>query len=116
MLNPRNRSYPNTHEVQPEGVVNNVEFHEAIRILSQVVTNQVGPKRGARQEGVDTSRIREFLRMNSPSFTHLSTTENPENFVEELKKVFNVMHVIDVVRLELAAYKLKNVTTTWFDQ
>uniref|UniRef100_M1DFS0 Retrotransposon gag protein n=1 Tax=Solanum tuberosum TaxID=4113 RepID=M1DFS0_SOLTU len=32
--------------------------------------------------------IREFLRMNPPSFTSSVTTEDPENFVEELKKVF----------------------------
>uniref|UniRef100_M1D8V3 Retrotransposon gag protein n=1 Tax=Solanum tuberosum TaxID=4113 RepID=M1D8V3_SOLTU len=55
-------------------------------MLSQAVTNQVGQQRGARQEEADTSRIREFLRMNPPSFTDSSTTEDPENFIEELKK------------------------------
>ena len=46
-------------------------------------------------------RIRDFLRINPPSFTGLSTTEDMENFVEKLKKVFNVMHVIDAERVEL---------------
>ncbi|WMV08297.1 hypothetical protein MTR67_001682, partial [Solanum verrucosum] len=32
-------------------------------MLSQVVTNQVGQQRGARQEETDTSRINKFLRM-----------------------------------------------------
>ena len=49
-------------------------------------------------------RIREFLRMNAPSFIGLSTIEDMENFVEELKKVFNVMHVVDADKVELAAY------------
>uniref|UniRef100_M1DTX1 Gag-pol polyprotein n=1 Tax=Solanum tuberosum TaxID=4113 RepID=M1DTX1_SOLTU len=54
-------------------------------MLSQVVTNQAGKQRGARQEVTNTLRIREFLRMNPPSFTGSRTTEDPECFVEELK-------------------------------
>ena len=54
--------------------------------------------------------------MNPPSFTGLITTEDPENFVDELKKVFDVMHVADAKRVDLASYQLKNVAGTWFDQ
>ena len=54
--------------------------------------------------------------MNPPSFTGSSTNEDPENFVEELKKVFDVMLVVDAERVELAAYQLKNVSRTWSDQ
>ncbi|KAH0776452.1 hypothetical protein KY290_007863 [Solanum tuberosum] len=45
-----------------------------------------------------------------------STTEDSENFIEELKKIFDVMHVADTERAELAAYQLKDVARTWFDQ
>ncbi|KAG5600138.1 hypothetical protein H5410_031508 [Solanum commersonii] len=76
---------------------------------------EVQPKGRARQEGVDTSMIREFLRMNPPSFTGSSTSEDPENFVDELKKVFDVIYVANTERVELAAYQLKNVARTWFD-
>ncbi|WMV37414.1 hypothetical protein MTR67_030799 [Solanum verrucosum] len=54
--------------------------------------------------------------MNPPSFMGLSTTEDPKNFIKELKKVFEVMHVADTERVELAAYQQKNVARTWFDQ
>ncbi|WMV34377.1 hypothetical protein MTR67_027764 [Solanum verrucosum] len=54
--------------------------------------------------------------MNPTSFTRSSTAEDPENFIEELKKVFDVMHVTDTVRVELATYQMKNVVRTWFDQ
>ncbi|XP_049373003.1 uncharacterized protein LOC125837981 [Solanum verrucosum] len=54
--------------------------------------------------------------MNPTSFTRSSTAEDPENFIEELKKVFDVMHVTDTVRVELATYQMKNVARTWFDQ
>lgn len=38
------------------------------------------------------------------------TTKDIKNFVDELKKVFAVMHVGDVERVEVATYQLKNVT------
>ncbi|WMV37585.1 hypothetical protein MTR67_030970 [Solanum verrucosum] len=71
---------------------------------------------GARHERADTSRIREFLGMNPPNFMGSSTTEDPENFIEELKKIFDVMHVADTERVELAVYQLKDVARTWFGQ
>ncbi|WMV33146.1 hypothetical protein MTR67_026531 [Solanum verrucosum] len=111
--NVEKQELPNSPEVQPQGEVTNAEFREAIKMLSQVVTNQVGQKRGAQQGEADTSRIHEFLRMNPPSFTGSSTTEDPENFIEELKSVFEVMHVVDTERVELATYQLKNVSRTW---
>ncbi|XP_015054851.1 uncharacterized protein LOC107001235 [Solanum pennellii] len=107
---------PNAPEVQPQREVTNVEFWEAIRMLSQVMTYHVVQKRASQQEEVDTSRVREFLRVNPPSITRSSPTEDPENFVEELKKVFEVMHMVDVERVELAAYQLMGVARTWFDQ
>ena len=44
-----------------------------------------------------------------------STTGDPENFIEELKKVFEVMHVVDIERAKLATYNLKGIARTWFD-
>ncbi|KAK4713118.1 hypothetical protein R3W88_019025 [Solanum pinnatisectum] len=96
--NVEEQKLPNAPEVQPQGEVTNAEFREAIRMFRQVVTNQAGQKKRARQEEADTSRIREFLRMNPLSFTGSSTAEDPENFIEELKK------------------GMKNVARTWFDQ
>ena len=68
------------------------------------MTNQVGHQRGVLQDVADTSRIREFLIMNPPDFTGSNVTEDPENFVEELQKVFQVMCVTDVEHVELASY------------
>ena len=50
--------------------------------------------------------------MNPPSFMGSNTTEDPEHFIEELKKVFDVIHVADTERVELAAYQLKDVART----
>ncbi|KAH0714755.1 hypothetical protein KY284_007660 [Solanum tuberosum] len=61
-------------------------------------------------------QIHEFLRMNPPSFTGSSVTEDPENFIEELQKVFEIMHISDAKRVELVAYQMKGVSRIWFDQ
>ncbi|KAG5571158.1 hypothetical protein H5410_060924 [Solanum commersonii] len=76
----------------------------------------LGNKDELKNEVVYTYRIREFLRMNPLSFTGSSTTEDLKNFIEELKKVFKVMHVANSERAELVAYPLKNVSRTWFNQ
>ena len=54
--------------------------------------------------------------MNLPNFTSSSFIEDPKNFVEELKKVFKIMHVVDTERVELFAYQMKGVSRILFDQ
>ena len=39
-----------------------------------------------------------------------------ENFIEELKKVLDIMHNVDTERVRLFAYELKYVVRTWLDQ
>ena len=51
--------------------------------------------------------------MNLPSFTGSSTTEDPKNFIEELKKVFDVMHIVCVEKVEMVENQLKSVASTW---
>ncbi|XP_049352722.1 uncharacterized protein LOC125817213 [Solanum verrucosum] len=77
---------PNALEVQTQEEIKYVDFRETIRMLSQVVTYHVG-QRDNRHEVVDTSTILELLRMNPPSVTGSSISENPENFIEELKRM-----------------------------
>ena len=54
--------------------------------------------------------------MNPPSFTGSSITEDPENFVEELQKVFEIMHATDAEKVKLDAYQLNGIARIWFDQ
>ncbi|KAH0765295.1 hypothetical protein KY285_001166 [Solanum tuberosum] len=114
-VEPQKQEVPNAPEVQPQGEVTNAEFWEAMRMLSQDVTNQVGHREN-RQEVTNTLRIRGSLRMNPPSFTSSSVTEDLKKFVEELQKVFEIMHISDVERVELEAYQMKGVARIWFDQ
>lgn len=80
------------------------------------MTNQVVQQRGARQEETDTLRILKFFKMNSPILTGSISIEDPNNIIEDLKKVFYVMLVAHVERVEIAAYQLSNVSRTLFDQ
>ncbi|XP_015084297.1 uncharacterized protein LOC107027727 [Solanum pennellii] len=76
-VEPQEQGVAKAPNVQPQREFINVEFREAIRILGQLVTNQVGKQQGARQKEADISRILEFLRMNPPSFI---------GFITELKE------------------------------
>uniref|UniRef100_A0A0V0GRK1 Putative ovule protein n=1 Tax=Solanum chacoense TaxID=4108 RepID=A0A0V0GRK1_SOLCH len=67
----------------------------------------------SQHEVVDTSRICALLRMNPPSFTGSSITENPENFIEEHKRVFDVMHIAESERVGLSAYQMKGIARIW---
>ncbi|XP_015170747.1 uncharacterized protein [Solanum tuberosum] len=53
--------------------------------------------------------------MNPPEFTASNHSEDPENFVYELQKVFEVMHVVDTECVELVSYHLKGVSKIWND-
>lgn len=72
-------------------------------MLSQV--NQAGQQRGNRRNVADASRIWEFPMMNLPDFTSSSVIEDLNNFMENFQKVFEVMHVVDVKRVELVHTK-----------
>lgn len=76
--------------MQPKGEVTNVEFREAIQMMIQAVTNKVCQQRWVGQDVTNTSRIREFLRMNSPIFTGLILTKDLEYFVEEFRRFYRL--------------------------
>ncbi|XP_049399660.1 uncharacterized protein LOC125863665 [Solanum stenotomum] len=94
---------PNALEVQTQEEINHADFREAIWMLSEVATYHVG-QRDNRHKVVDTSRIRELLRMNPPRFIGSSVIEDPKNFIEELKRLFDVMHMVADMRSRVSLY------------
>ncbi|KAK4712764.1 hypothetical protein R3W88_018671 [Solanum pinnatisectum] len=60
-----------------------------------------------------TSRIRDFKRMNPPTFFGSKVEEDPQGFIDELFKVLHVMGVSPQEKAELAAYQLKDVAQVW---
>ena len=67
--------------------------------------------------GSAAARIRNFVRMNPLEFFGSQTNnQNPQNFFDEIKKIFEVMQVTRNYRVELASYQLKDVAHIWYTQ
>ena len=54
--------------------------------------------------GLAAARVRDFVRINPPEFLGSQTNEDTQNFLDEIKKTFEVMQVIKNDRVELASY------------
>ncbi|WMV37817.1 hypothetical protein MTR67_031202, partial [Solanum verrucosum] len=54
--------------------------------------------------------------MNLPEFLGTQVGEDPQNFIDEVKKLFGVMQVIGNDRVELVSYQLKDIAHIWFTQ
>ena len=52
--------------------------------------------------------------MNPPKFLGSQANEDPQNFLDEIKKIFEVMQVTGNDRVEYSSYQLKDVTYIWY--
>ena len=59
--------------------------------------------------GLVAERVRDFVRMNPPEFLGSQANKDPQNFLDEIKKNFEVMQVSGNNRVELASYQLMEV-------
>ena len=51
--------------------------------------------------------------MNPPIFTGAKTSEDPQEFIDELHKILAAMGATDIEKAELTSYQLKDVAKTW---
>ena len=49
-------------------------------------------------------RVRDFVMMNSPEFLGSQTNEDDQNFLEDIKKIFEVIQVTRNDRVDLESY------------
>ena len=54
------------------------------------------------------------MKMNPPKFIGTKVEEDPQELVDEIEKIFKVMHVDEVEGVELATYQLKDVANQWY--
>ncbi|WMV49983.1 hypothetical protein MTR67_043368 [Solanum verrucosum] len=54
--------------------------------------------------------------MNSSEFVGSRVGEDPRNFINEVKKILEVMQVTGNESVELGSYQLKDVAHIWFTQ
>ena len=67
----------------------------------------VGPQQN---ESTPASRIWDFISMNPCTFHGTKGDEDPQDFIEEVFKVVDVMGVTSRERAELVIYQLKDVS------
>lgn len=86
------------------------------RIVASQGQRQEGPVAGAGgAERAVGMRIRDFLNLDPPSFTGSDPKEDPQDFVNQIQRTLDVMHVGGTEAVELAVYRLKGVAILWYE-
>ncbi|XP_049364360.1 uncharacterized protein LOC125829150 [Solanum verrucosum] len=62
------------------------------------------------------STLRDFVRMSPPTFLGSKVGEDPQEFLDEVYKIFQAMGVTSREKAELASFQLKDVSQVWFTQ
>ena len=88
----------------PGQEVSNAKFRNTIQMLALSMTNYNNRVHSPVNAncGSAAPRVHDFVRMNPPEFLGSQTNEDPQNFLDEIKKIFKVMQVTKNDRIELA--------------
>lgn len=100
----------------PEDQPTNGELLDALTILAQVVANQANQGAQAAHATTPGAKVRDFIRMNPPIFYRSKVDEDPQEFVDEIYKILNIIGVEPNEKPELTTYQLKGVAQIWYDQ
>ncbi|WMV32445.1 hypothetical protein MTR67_025830 [Solanum verrucosum] len=82
----------------------------ALSVVNQ--NNQHVPVPANINGGSTVAMVRDFVRVNLAEFIGSEVCEDPQNFIDELKKILGVMRVTGSESVELASYQLKDVAHT----
>ena len=85
------------------------------RAMMAQVNTEVGPRMND-LESTMTSRLRDFVGMNPPTFLDTKVGEDPQAFVDEVYKIVHSMGVTSRKKEELAPYQLNEFSQVWYTQ
>ena len=95
----------------------NRDISETLIAIARAVTMHVDLNRIPRVvERTMTSRLKDFVRMNSPIFLVSKVNEDPQEFLDVVYKVLRAMGVTSWEKVELASYQLRDVSQSWYTQ
>ena len=113
---------PESVKIPPEPPIDATvqDLRNAVQLLTSIVANQsqrqevpvVGAGGANRAAG---TKIRDFLNLDPPSFTGSDSNEDPQDFIDQIQRTLDVMHVSGTEAAELATYRLKGVAILWYE-
>ncbi|XP_070057258.1 uncharacterized protein [Nicotiana tomentosiformis] len=83
------------------------DLRSAVHLLTQLIAIQQQARASASagsSEGSGSSRVREFISLSPPEFTGIDQGEDPQDFIDQLHRIFRVMHATEKEAVELAAF------------
>ena len=96
------------------------DLRNAVHMLTQLVAAQSQGRTGPTVNEDDVARAasrrtQDFLKLDPPIFTGSDLEADPQDFVDQIQRALEVMHVTGVETVELAAYRLKGEAILWYE-
>ena len=73
-------------------------------------------QREHQQVATISSRLRDFTRMNPPTFYGSKVEEDPQEFIDNVYKILYAMGLSTSEKTDLSTYELKDVDQAWYGQ
>ncbi|XP_059280963.1 aldehyde dehydrogenase family 3 member F1-like [Lycium ferocissimum] len=63
----------------------------------------------------ESSKTKDFLRMNPPIFTETKKDEDPQDYINALQKISRIMIVTEIEAATFETHQLQSVANTWYE-
>ncbi|XP_070056432.1 uncharacterized protein [Nicotiana tomentosiformis] len=107
-----------TAHLVPHPLPSDEDLRNAVHLLTQLVATQQQARALANvgsSEGFGSSRVQEFIALSPPEFKGTDQREDPQDFIDQLHRIFRVVHAIEKEALELAAFQLRDIAILWYE-
>ncbi len=60
-------------------------------------------------------RTQDFLKMDPPTFTGSDLNEDPQDFIDQIQRALDIIHITGRETVELTAYRFKGEAIYWYE-